>query len=48
MTETNPTQDEAGPDPLRQHPQDPAEGPDPDETGQEEQPQEHPEAPAEG
>lgn len=42
-------EDESGADALRQHPQDPAEGADPDATAaQEEQPREHPEGPAEG
>ncbi len=48
MTETSTPDDRTGTDPLRQHPQDPAEGPDPDATAQEQQPREHPEGPAEG
>ena len=47
MTETPPETESTGEDPLRRHPQDPAEGADPAEP-QTEQPREHPEEPAEG
>ncbi len=44
MTETSAPEDQ---DPIRQHPEDPAEGPDEDEA-EVAQPREHPEEPAEG